>query len=283
MVTAGIEFSDKSVYRRGAYTYQETRMPRRRKGIYFSKKRRRWPWILLITIAFVILISVIAYLNQSPGEVSPHQRGVILDGLSADYPNQTFIKSAEKILENAGFTVDIYGPENVSLSLLRKLPSKGYGLVIFRVHGGRIRQPIGLFIGGGIFIERCSPESHKEEVESGYLLLGRPFFSNETYCVAPPHYITDKLHGKFKGTIIIAMSCFTGDDDVMARAFFKRGARAYVGFRGEISPAYADAFTINLLQKLYAENLPIQEAFDQARSELGSDPHYGGTPTLYLP
>ena len=97
-------------------------MPRRRKGIYFSKKRRRWSWILLITIAFVILISAIAYINQSPEAISSHERAVILDGLSVDHANQTFIKSAEKILENAGLTVDIYGPENVSLSLLRKLP-----------------------------------------------------------------------------------------------------------------------------------------------------------------
>ena len=262
---------------------REKRRKKVKRGIWLSRKRRRWPWILLILAAAIIFISIAAYLSQKPGEVAPPKRAVILDGLSADYPNQTFIKSAEKVLGQAGFTVDVYGLENITLSLLRKLPSEDYGLVIFRVHGGRIKQPIGLFIGGGLFIERCGPESHREEVETGYLLLGRPFFSNETYCVAPPHYITDKLHGRFKEAIIIAMSCFTGDDEVMARAFFKRGARAYIGFKGEISPAYADAFTIKLLQKLYAENIPIQEAFNQARSELGPDPHYKGAPILYLP
>ena len=262
---------------------RKKRRKKEKRGIWFSRKRRRWPWILLILAAAIIFISIAAYLSQNPGETAPPKRAVILDGLSAEYPNQTFIKSAEKILRQAGFTVDVYGLENVTLSLLRKLPSEDYGLVIFRVHGGRIRQPIGLFIGGGLFIERCGPESHREEVESGYLLLGRPFLSNETYCVAPPHYITDKLHGRFKGAIIIAMSCFTGDDEAMARAFFERGARAYIGFRGKISPAYADAFTINLLQKLYAENIPLKEVFNQARSELGPDPHYEGIPILYLP
>ena len=260
-------------------------MPRgkRRRGIYFSKKRRRWPWILLILIAFIILISATAYISQSPGEISPHKRAAILDGLSADYPNRTFINSAEKILESAGFTVDIYGPENVSLSLLRELPSKDYGLVIFRVHGGRIKQPMGLFIGGGLFIERCGPESHKDEVESGYLLLGRPFLSNDTYCVAPPHYITDKLDGEFEGTIIIAMSCFTGDDKALANAFFKRGAKAYIGFKGKVSPAYVDAFITRFLQKIFIEKLPIKEAFTQTSNELGLDPHYGGAPVLFLP
>jgi len=255
---------------------------RRRKGIYFSRRKRRWPWILLILIIAIALISLTAYLSQRPGEETP-RKAAILDGLSIDYPNKTFIESTKKILEQAGFTVDIYGPENTTIKLLKELPSKDYGLIIFRVHGGRIRQPMGLFMGSGLFIERCGPESHKREVETGYLLLGRPFFSNETYYVAPPHYIMDKLHGRFKKAIIIAMSCFTGDDEVMAIAFFKRGARAYIGFRGEISPTYGDTFTIKLLQKIYVENLSIQEAFKQAKEELGPDPHYNGTPALYLP
>ena len=254
-------------------------MPRQGRGIYFSRRRRKWPWTLIIVA--VILILLTAYLSQRPGEEAP-KKAAILDGLSRDYPNKTFIESAKKILERAGFTVDIYGPENMSLNLLKELPSRDYGLIIFRVHGGRIRQPIGLFMGSGLFIERCSPESYRREVESGYLLLGRPFLSNETYCVAPPHYIIDKLHGRFKKAIIIAISCFTGDDEVMAIAFFKRGARAYIGFKGKISPTYGDTFTIKLLRKIYAENLSIQEAFNQVKEELGPDPHYNGTPILYL-
>lgn len=258
-------------------------MPRRR-GIYFSRRRRRrWAWILLVA-AIIVLAASLALLStrREPEEPLP-MRAAILDGLAADYPNQTFVDSAVEILSRAGFEVDVYDPEKITLSLLVELPSKDYGLIVFRVHGGRIRQPIGLFIGGGLFIERCGPESYRDEVESGYLLLGRPFLSNDTYCVAPPHYITDKLHGRFRKTVIIAMSCFTGNDEVMASAFFERGAGAYVGFRGEISPQYADSFTIKLLEKMYLEKLPIREAFERAWRELGPDPHYGGSPALYLP
>ncbi|MEM4498385.1 MAG: hypothetical protein QW692_06125 [Nitrososphaerota archaeon] len=257
----------------------------RRKGLYFSRKRRRQPWLFLILAILLAITSTIFFMsgNRGSGESSQPKRAAILDGLSVDHLNRTFIKSAEDILRQAGFEVNIYGAENVSLKLLNSLPAKNYSLVVFRVHGGRIRQPAGLFLGGGLFIEKCGPESHLEEVETGYLLIGRPFLSNDTYCVAPPHYITDKLQGRFRSTVIIAMSCFTGNDNVLATAFFNRGAGAYIGFSGEISPEYADAFTITLLKKLYIENLPIQEAFNQAREDLGSDPHYGGTPTLYLP
>ena len=105
----------------------------------------------------IALISITAYLSQRLWEEAP-RKAAILDGLSIDYPNETFIGSAKKILENAGFAVDVYGPENITLNLLKELPSRDYGLIIFRVHGGRIRQPIGLFMGGGLFIERCGPE-----------------------------------------------------------------------------------------------------------------------------
>lgn len=224
------------------------------------------------------------YLSEHGGDNVGHQRrAVILDGLSTDHPNQTFIRSVMSVLMYAGYEVNIYNSENITLKLLKELPTKNYDLVIFRVHGGRIRQPIGLYIGSGLFIEKCNPDSHVEEIESGYLLIGRPFFSNDTYCVAPPHYITNKLQGRFKNTLIIAMSCFTGNDDAMAMAFFSRGAGAYIGFSGKISPDYADAFTITFLRKLYVEKFPLQEAFTQVREELGPDPYYGGMPTLYFP
>jgi len=173
----------------------------------------------------VVIGVSLAYQNfhRAYVENSVNSKAATLDGLGADFPNETFIDSARRILENAGFTADIYSFENVNLSLLNNLPLKKYSLVIFRVHGGRIRQPIGLFI-RGVFIERCTPESHKDEVESGYLLLGRPFLSNNTYCVAPPHYISDKLKGSFAGALIIAMSCFTGNDRAMADAFFSKGS-----------------------------------------------------------
>ena len=62
-------------------------MPRRRKGIYFSKRRRRRPWILLALIMAIALIWITAYLSQRPGEET--KKAAILDGLSRDYPNKT--------------------------------------------------------------------------------------------------------------------------------------------------------------------------------------------------
>ncbi|RLG06749.1 MAG: hypothetical protein DRN59_02460, partial [Thaumarchaeota archaeon] len=166
---------------------------RKRRGIYFSaraKRRRRRAIYAIFFLVFVILVTAYflqAFGENKPGEEEHVKRAVILDGLSLDFPNSSFIDSAKRILEHAGFMVEVYSGDNVTLSLLQKLAAGDYRLIIFRVHGGRIRQPIGLFIEG------CSPDSQRKDIESGYILLGRPYFSNATYCVIPPHYILDKL------------------------------------------------------------------------------------------
>ena len=93
----------------------------KREGIYFSRwRRQRWPWILLILVVAAMIVPAAIYFEQSPEEPS-QMRAVILDRLAADYPNQTFIESAIEVLREAGFEVDVYGPENISLSLLRGL------------------------------------------------------------------------------------------------------------------------------------------------------------------
>jgi len=52
------------------------------------------------------------------------------------YPSREFTKPAENLLHEAGLSVDVYGPESVTVDLYAWIPSAGYGLIIFRVHGG---------------------------------------------------------------------------------------------------------------------------------------------------
>ena len=85
----------------------------KREGIYFSRwRRQRWPWTLLILVVAAMIVPAAIYFEQSPEEPS-QMRAVILDRLAADYPNQTFIESAVEVLREAGFEVDVYGPENI--------------------------------------------------------------------------------------------------------------------------------------------------------------------------
>ena len=242
------------------------------------KRGRRWKaslpvMMISLAVAGLMIITLIGWRAS--------KEAVVLDVLSKDYPNPEFIKEVRNILESRGFKVHFYDHGNVSLEIFRTLPSRGYELVIIRTHGGRIRQPAGLMSVGGVFVERCGPGDYPEYTRAGYLLRGRPFLSNETYCVAPPHFISDRMLGRFPSSLIIVMACYTGDNEALATSFLHKGAEAYVGFRGEVSPQYADAFTIQLLRNLYQGNMTLEDAFNQALDLLGEDALFGGRAAIY--
>ena len=47
-----------------------------------------------------------------------------------------FNQTAPTILKEAGFTVDYYPGEEVTINFFRNLPRHDYGLLILRVHSG---------------------------------------------------------------------------------------------------------------------------------------------------
>lgn len=68
-----------------------------------------------------------------PSEPEVHE-AVSLDHLSLTFPNQTFIDQITEILEQAGYTVDYYPGEEVTVEFYGNLPTHGYRLTILRVH-----------------------------------------------------------------------------------------------------------------------------------------------------
>jgi len=136
-----------------------------------KKGRRRKITEILGFLALVIFIILIVSLYYSPAQkaakesVKPEVGGsqaAIVDQLGAVYPNQDFIQSAYKDLTSAGFNVRIYMHDEVTIDFYRYLPSRGYKIIVFRVHSG---IPL------------------KELVRRSYPIKGEPvfLFTNEPY------------------------------------------------------------------------------------------------------
>ncbi len=68
--------------------------------------------------------------GQQPGLEVP--KAAILDGLYSESPNITFSQTLTNYLSAAGYTVDIFRGENVTIDLLRNIA--GYKVVILRLH-----------------------------------------------------------------------------------------------------------------------------------------------------
>jgi len=111
-------------------------------GEEVSRTKKRPIFEVVIFVFVALLLSLIFYsflrpsnVGQLPENLGTH-RAAILDQLSLYLPNQAFIQNSTSILENAGFDVDYYPGNEITVDFFMRLPSLGYKLIIMRVHSG---------------------------------------------------------------------------------------------------------------------------------------------------
>lgn len=207
-------------------------------------------------------------------------KAAIVDGLSEDLPNPAVIEEMKTLLESAGYTVSVFNASTVKLEFIKKIPTMDFSLIVMRLHGGRIRQPVGLMMGSGLFIEPFDLNKYREEYLSGYLLKGVPFTTRKEYFVIPPHYVSEKFEGRFRNSVIIVLSCYSMVDDVLASSLVSRGASEVVGFSDAVTDLYMDRFGLELIRKI-SRGHGIREAVEKTFLELGPDPETGAVPRYH--
>ena len=206
---------------------------------------------------------------------------VIVDGLSADYPNPDFLSSTLAILQKAGYRTQLYQGMNVTVELYSRLASLRPKLILLRIHGGVLTYQ-GQKIGGvGFFAEPYQAGKYPEEVLH-YLGVGKPFLSNKEYFVATFVYLRDFMQGRFDDTTVMVMSCNSLEDEAMAKVFTDKGSLAYIGWTGSVTPEHMDKAGLLLLQRMIAEKLSAADAVARTSAEVGPDPFYKGELDLYL-
>jgi len=251
------------------------------RGRHFSQaKQSRGLWKIAIYLLAAIVVcsaAVAIFLNFSrPGEPEVH-KAVLVDHLSLTFPNQRFIDNTTEILEQAGYTVDYYPGEEVTVDLYRDLPTHHYEVVILRVHSGRIRTPDGTLTDNVALFssEPYNPEKYVEEEKAG--LVGSARYSNASspYFAITPSFVLLGMEGRFEDSTVILMGCDGFRSDTMARAFANKGANAFISWSGPIPASYTDAVTESLLEHLLIERLPLKEAMLKTKAEVGPDQIYG--------
>ncbi len=114
-------------------------------------------------------------------------------------PNQTFVLTATNLLEEAGYTVDYYPGEEVTIDFFKNLPALDHDLIIMRVHlatrFGDPESPLALF-------------TSEPYIETKYFGIGSRFVTS-----AP---------GEFQNTVIIMMGCNGLSNTRMAEAFIEK-------------------------------------------------------------
>ena len=253
--------------------------------------RRRFPIALRLAATAVVVIAAVGVaavllLTRGSGEPSG-PRAAIIDQLTLTQPNPAFADDTTRLLEDAGYSVDYFPGEQVTVDFYRDLPKRNYDLIIFRAHSARVKESdratltdeVAIFTG-----EPYDATKYLDEQYSHRLNVARHHEStgNETFYFAMgPGFIRDSMKGRFNGTTVILMGCDALSSDTAAQAFIDKGASAVTGWSGQVTAPHTDDTTERLLQYLVSDGLDAQDAASRAAADMGPDPSYGSTLLLY--
>jgi hypothetical protein len=264
-----------------------TRSEKRSKRKQGERPLARSAWVrLAVLVAFVLVIAGAAALWWQIGRGAPAKRAAIVDQLSLTSPDQAFVDATTTALEKAGYTVDYYPGDQVTVEFYRYLPQHHYGLIVLRAHSGLSTitnldthqvthtNSVSLFTGQPFDTSLYQAErdagrlGRSRYVEDGEEVLG--VFGIE------PSFVQSSMQGRFDNTLVVLMGCNGLDAPAMAQAFISKGASAVVGYDDFVSASFTDAVTSDLIERLFNDHTPLPDAVKQTSDQFGPDPEYGG-------
>jgi hypothetical protein len=264
--------------------------------------------LVLLSAAVSAALAAFAFVRSTS---TPPPRAALVDQLSLTAPNPEFIDGATGLLEQAGYSVDYYPGEQVSIELFRDLPTRGYDFVLLRVHSARREEPSGktdeavLFTAELIDLDyygvvgvppvaaTAIAEAKAEGIHSTGLSLADDRLSPEELArVSPvfydpgsgelpffglrPSFIEHDLVGTFDhGATLVLMGCDGLRSSELGDAFLARGAGTFVSWDRPVSATHTDAATLQLLERLLVDGKSIDEAVGATMDGVGPDPVSG--------
>jgi len=232
---------------------------------------------------FVMAVGAVLLVACGSGGAAGPPRAAIVDQLSLTHPNPGFVEDATDQLTRAGYAVDYYPGEQVTVDLYARLADLDYDYLVLRVHTARFAgdwrgetydQPV-LFT--------SDPYSADQYVAEQWDLLLNPVFAYEgapRYFGVAPNFID--AAGGFDGATVILMGCSGMSTDALAAAFADQGADRVVGWNDFVSAQHTDAATSRLLAYLL-DGSSAQQAVAKTNAEVGTDPVYQSHLLAYAP
>ncbi|MEM0006902.1 MAG: hypothetical protein QXR89_01365 [Candidatus Bathyarchaeia archaeon] len=220
--------------------------------------------VVSITLAVIIILGAVIYQffwRASEGEIKFSLRATIIDQLSEDFYNKTFVNVTTTILKKYNFTVEYYNHTQTKVEFFKKLAKGNYGIIILRTHAALRKDgsTVDFFTS-----ERYDETKYAELQNEGLLVKGELNISGtiKEYFAFTPDFVKE-LEGTFPKSIVIAMGCQTLNQTAgihMAEAFRSKGATVYIGWDSWVSITHSDWEIIKLIQRLFYGNKTIEQA-----------------------
>jgi len=261
----------------------------RQKRLKQGRRLRRLAAAVLVSVALLStsLATGLLLSGLAGGPRGGPRTAVIVDQLSERDPNPGFVAAATGMLEEAGYVVDYYPGQEVTVDFYRELPTHGYDLLVLRVHSARLLQDKDGSPVDEVVLFTSEPFSligHREDQEAGRMAKVRYYKDGNPYFGVRADFVTSSMRGGFEGTTIIMMGC-SGLRSIneTARAFLLKGAESFISWDGRVSGSHSDAATERLLRLMLIEGLSPINAVAQTDVEVGPDPPSGARLHILIP
>ncbi len=230
-------------------------------------------WIAAVAIGITFSLSPQSSQNETlqfQTMDSGPPKAVIIDQLHNELPNEEFQNTVTAYLTDAGYKVDIFSTDEITVDFYKKLPTMNYQYIVIRSHAlgeGMVDNSASLFTG-----EKYSEHKYIKEQFLGHIGQGIPILYGEfknleedevldkTYYVVGSKFVEEVMVGEFENSTIILAGCETGKDSKLANAFLKRGASEVIGWTGLVDSKINDAYVVDLINRTLLSDVEIQDA-----------------------
>ena len=237
------------------------------------------------TIKFLIQANIIIT-SPSSLDKQPRQLAAIIDQLHDSIPNERYQEKTIEYLENAGYDVDLYTTEDLTLDFFKNLPTMNYKLIIFRTHSFEETYPENhtfLFTG-----EKYELKKYIQEQLSGQIAKGIPLnvqgleelkednesIDDKSYFVFGSKMMDELMIGKFPQSVIIIGGCESVRTSELGKSFILRGASTVVGWDRSVKSLENDKVMLALLEEILINKIGIHDALLSLNGEFSTKLHY---------
>jgi hypothetical protein len=237
-------------------------------------------------ILIIVTIILLSFIGLNPAgadfKTKENNKAVILDPFNSEFNSlslgvyEMYMRSIIYNLERAGYIVDNYKDENVTINLLKRLDDEGYSVIYINSHGFIDPQgSFALFINEKIDSEKINLyQNDIEENNVGYLEAGS--LAGYLY-VTPQFFLLYGNNSLFPDTLIFIDACYSGNNTSLAEVFLNLGAQCFIGWNGPVNVIHG----IMMDGKFFHEACKYNKTVEQALRGIRADPDSGATLTYF--
>jgi len=220
--------------------------------------------------------------KQTPTQL----RAAIIDQVHNDLPNFKLQADAQRMLEDAGYEVDLYTTDEITVDFYKNLPSMNYHFILIRSHGGEdlnYEYPTRLFTGEKFSSEKYTTEQIYRQVGFGFPIYleeieelkesDQDFYDNAYFTIGS-EMIDNGMVGTFPDSIIIVGGCQSARSHDLMWSLINRGARHVLGWDGTIESKDNDRAMIWLLEEILVKEVPLYDAVAELNEGMVLDFEY---------